>query len=427
MQSFDTPTRRQQLQGAVVDAVNPLLPAAPAAAAAAGRSRSTSCSSPRRTGRTASTPRCCGRAGSTAGSSSTPRTRPAAASSSTTSSTARRTTPVLDDDERRDALAGDHPGLHPGDDRAPARRGARQRRPARGPGDVLGGRRARPARHRGRSRPAGRLHRARAAAHRHARGRPRRPSPGWSPRTAGWRSSPSSSAAGALGLLAHGDPEDVYTRSRSELRGLIQIAFGGQAAEEIFFGDVSTGTGRRPALRHRASPRRWSAQAGMADTPGLLRRRPGSGLADGGPGRPRARRTATGRRMVEQLLHEQKEVASAPCSRPPAPRRGPAGRPDRAARAHRARDHRRPRGRAGTTPGRRPGAGRRRRPAELDEPSRAVTGARRADRGGASEHRPGVDPAAPGAGHRDLPPRGRPLRHRGLRRHRRRRAASTTR
>ena len=47
----------------------------------------------------------------------------------------------------------------------------------------------------------------------------------------------------ALGLLAHGDREDVFTRSRTELQALIQIAMGGQCAEEIFFGDVSTGPG----------------------------------------------------------------------------------------------------------------------------------------------------------------------------------------
>jgi ATP-dependent Zn protease len=35
---------------------------------------------------------------------------------------------------------------------------------------------------------------------------------------------------GALGLLAHGDREDVYTRSRSEMTALIQIAMGGQVA-----------------------------------------------------------------------------------------------------------------------------------------------------------------------------------------------------
>lgn len=45
----------------------------------------------------------------------------------------------------------------------------------------------------------------------------------------------------ALGMLAHGDTEDVYTRSRSEMLALIQIALGGQCAEEIFFSDVSTG------------------------------------------------------------------------------------------------------------------------------------------------------------------------------------------
>ncbi|HEX5018537.1 MAG TPA: AAA family ATPase [Actinomycetes bacterium] len=47
----------------------------------------------------------------------------------------------------------------------------------------------------------------------------------------------------ALGMLAHGDAEEVYTRSRQEMLGLIQIALGGQCAEEIFFGDVSTGPG----------------------------------------------------------------------------------------------------------------------------------------------------------------------------------------
>jgi ATP-dependent Zn protease len=45
----------------------------------------------------------------------------------------------------------------------------------------------------------------------------------------------------ALGLLAHGDREEVYLQSRSELLGLIQISMGGQSAEELFFGDISTG------------------------------------------------------------------------------------------------------------------------------------------------------------------------------------------
>ncbi|MCW2571567.1 MAG: ATPase central domain protein [Frankiales bacterium] len=47
----------------------------------------------------------------------------------------------------------------------------------------------------------------------------------------------------ALGMLAHGDREDVFTRSRTELLALIQIAMGGQCAEQMFFGDISTGPG----------------------------------------------------------------------------------------------------------------------------------------------------------------------------------------
>ncbi len=45
----------------------------------------------------------------------------------------------------------------------------------------------------------------------------------------------------ALGMLGHSDSDDVFTRSQSELVAMIQIALGGQAAEEIFFGEVSTG------------------------------------------------------------------------------------------------------------------------------------------------------------------------------------------
>jgi len=41
--------------------------------------------------------------------------------------------------------------------------------------------------------------------------------------------------------VAHGDREDVYTRSRTELLNLIKISMGGQVAEELFFDDVSTG------------------------------------------------------------------------------------------------------------------------------------------------------------------------------------------
>ncbi len=45
----------------------------------------------------------------------------------------------------------------------------------------------------------------------------------------------------ALGLLAHSDTEERFTRSRSELLGVIKIAFGGMTAEELFFNESGTG------------------------------------------------------------------------------------------------------------------------------------------------------------------------------------------
>jgi ATP-dependent Zn protease len=45
----------------------------------------------------------------------------------------------------------------------------------------------------------------------------------------------------ALGLLAHSDKTERFTRRRSELIGVMQIAFGGMTAEELFFGEAGTG------------------------------------------------------------------------------------------------------------------------------------------------------------------------------------------
>ncbi|MFM7060057.1 MAG: AAA family ATPase [Actinomycetes bacterium] len=47
----------------------------------------------------------------------------------------------------------------------------------------------------------------------------------------------------ALGLLAHSDTEERYTRTRTELIAAIQISFGGMTAEELFFGEAGTGPG----------------------------------------------------------------------------------------------------------------------------------------------------------------------------------------
>jgi ATP-dependent Zn protease len=45
----------------------------------------------------------------------------------------------------------------------------------------------------------------------------------------------------ALGLLAHSDLEERWLKSESEMRALVQIALGGMVAEEIFFGEITSG------------------------------------------------------------------------------------------------------------------------------------------------------------------------------------------
>jgi len=45
----------------------------------------------------------------------------------------------------------------------------------------------------------------------------------------------------ALGLLAHSEIEERYTQRRSETQAMLQIALGGMAAEELFFGESGTG------------------------------------------------------------------------------------------------------------------------------------------------------------------------------------------
>jgi ATP-dependent Zn protease len=48
---------------------------------------------------------------------------------------------------------------------------------------------------------------------------------------------------GSLGLLAHSDPEERLTRTKSEMEAGIAIALGGLVAEEICIGESGTGPG----------------------------------------------------------------------------------------------------------------------------------------------------------------------------------------
>ena len=108
----------------------------------------------------------------------------------------------------------------------------------------------------------------------------------------------------ALGLLSHGDPADVYTRSKTEMEALIQIAFGGQVAEEIFFDDISTGPSGDLQYATTVAAQMVGA-AGMVDTLVSFAAVQGSAFSDSGlVGRVLG--DGQGREMVEDLLQRQK-------------------------------------------------------------------------------------------------------------------------
>ncbi len=112
----------------------------------------------------------------------------------------------------------------------------------------------------------------------------------------------------ALGMLAHGDADDVFTRSRAEMLALIQIAMGGQVAEELFFGDVSTGPAGDLLYATNVAAQMVGA-AGMTDTLVSYQAVQGSAFSDTNiVGRVLG--DAQGRERVETLLQEQKRVTS---------------------------------------------------------------------------------------------------------------------
>jgi ATP-dependent Zn protease len=112
--------------------------------------------------------------------------------------------------------------------------------------------------------------------------------------------------ANSLGLLAHGDREDVYTRSHGELLSLIGIAFGGQVAEELFFGDVSTGPSGDLAYATTVAAQIIGA-AGMDGTLISFAAAPGSAFG-GGDIVSRVMADGQGRQLMENLLERQKNA-----------------------------------------------------------------------------------------------------------------------
>jgi len=111
----------------------------------------------------------------------------------------------------------------------------------------------------------------------------------------------------SLGLLAHADLEERFTKSRSELEASLAIALAGMASEEEFLGESGTG----PASDLAAATEIAAAMVGalgmggslvsyeaVNEGPVAMRNLVGKVLAD-----------PDGKRLVQELLAVQKEVA----------------------------------------------------------------------------------------------------------------------
>lgn len=111
----------------------------------------------------------------------------------------------------------------------------------------------------------------------------------------------------ALGMLAHSDTEERYTRRRSEALALIQIALGGMVAEEITFGESGSGPSGDLASATKIAAEMVGAM-GLGGSLVSLR------AAEAGPfaGDLVARVLADerGRAAMERLLDDQKQLVT---------------------------------------------------------------------------------------------------------------------
>ena len=111
--------------------------------------------------------------------------------------------------------------------------------------------------------------------------------------------------ADALGLLAHSDTEERFTRTRPEIVALMRIAMGGLVAEEQWFGEISSG----PAGDLQAATTAACQMVGsLGMGPSLVSY---DAMVVGGAGNLAAKVLSdeAGRTAVEALLEEARAVA----------------------------------------------------------------------------------------------------------------------
>ena len=209
------------------------------------------------------------------------------------------------------------------------------------------------------------VHRHRPRGRRDARGRATRRSPTSSGQNRRLEVLSIIKRRGSLGLLAHSDEEERFTRTRSEIESGIAIALGGLVAEEHVPRRIRHGPGGRPRARDAPWPRSMVGSFGMAGSLISLRRRHPRADRRREPRRARCsptRRASSGWRTSSTA--QQERVQRRPGREPRRPRRAPR-RPPRPGRARARRD---PRGhREGARePTPRPPASRYRRAAVVD-------------------------------------------------------------
>jgi ATP-dependent Zn protease len=109
----------------------------------------------------------------------------------------------------------------------------------------------------------------------------------------------------ALGLLAHSDLEERFTKTRTEIVSLIQIAMGGMAAEEMYFGEAGTG----PSGDLQAATTAACQMVGSLGMGGSLISYDAASVAGAGNVVAKVLGNDAARTAVEQLLDDAKAVA----------------------------------------------------------------------------------------------------------------------
>jgi len=111
----------------------------------------------------------------------------------------------------------------------------------------------------------------------------------------------------SLGMLAHSELEERYTKRRSEALALIQISLGGMVAEELFFGESGTGPGGDLVSATRVAVE-LVGSLGLGGS--LVSFRAADNGAFGGDLVTQVLGDSRARDAVEALLNDQKEIAT---------------------------------------------------------------------------------------------------------------------